>query len=1046
MISPLPFQLTGCVERHNRTLKDTISALILAKPEVPSWVTHLWSVQKSVNNMPHAAHGGTMTAAQVLFGALEPAVLLPDPEELLPLMGLNSADGLAELWDMGLGSPAATAAAGDPNLGRSRGGGARSKRTAAAAELAELSDEEAELPDDAQLSDEEEAQAEAEQAQAAGPSTTVVPEAAGPSTAGQRSIVAAAIELAGQLLHLKAVREKATQQHEKNRARISRTRKGKGKQPVQPFTVGEDIVMQPARKGKALFDDDEAQLQEQEVELRVNEDYAKRFEAMPDPCSQPPLFLQHNKKREELQRLQEKYPEQAAKLARKFEAEAARQQQKAAAVAAVAAGESGSDESSSSEDEEEDPENLISQKTQAQIFETLLKIRDKDASIYQPETKFYSSEEEAEEGEGAEDGAGSKKERPMYLKDIVYQQALQEGGTDSDEEEGAGKAPPRTYAQEQQELKKAFLTAFEETEAAAPGEDGFGAGVLKQRAKKGKAAAAAERAAEEDAEDGERGGGGRGGGGGAADAEARVQQLLDGYFGRDEELSKEDRFLKRYILNKGWVDEGDDDFGGEDDNDLHAHDEIVDEDEEELERAEQFEHAYNFRFEEPGAAAIITYPRNVEGTVRKEDDRRKRKRQEKAERLAAEEEQRRAEVRRLKNLKKAEIEEKLQEIQSVAGKAAPRQELLDRLVAGDFDPEEYDKQMAAAFGDDYYDADADLDEDDLADEEFEKELEAMARYGSDDEDPRSFAALHKRLAAQRKADAEAGSHDEDDEGQEEGGEGEGGEGDGEGGGADPEAAARARAEVQRLLEEYFKLDYEDVVGGIPTRFRYKEVQADSFGLSVQDILGMEDRELNQVVGLKKLAPYREEHKRVRPNYGKLNELRKQREEQQGGGGKQGWQRHGQGGGKQGWQRHGQGGGKWQQRQQRDGKHGGGRFGADVANKQQQQDKAGQPAKSAAERRLESFSKPTLKKQPQQQQQGQQQQQQGGGQKKRKCVGGKDGQKPKQQPKQKPQQQQQQPANDGPKLSRAAKRNMRRSEKRAAKRAKVGGGEGGDDAS
>ncbi|KAL4424280.1 hypothetical protein ABPG75_001581, partial [Micractinium tetrahymenae] len=314
----------GCVERHNRTLKDTISALILAKPEVPSWVTHLWSVQKSVNNMPHAAHGGTMTAAQVLFGALEPAVLLPDPEELLPLMGLNSADGLAELWDMGLGSPAATAAAGDPNLGRSRGGGARSKRTAAAAELAELSDEEAELPDDAQLSDEEEAleaaatmaamparrssrraaavgveaavaaehgndaqlgeaaptralparaaaasspagkrrrltavlaaaeqaQVEAEQAHAAGPSTTVVPEAAGPSTAGQRSIVAAAIELAGQLPHLKAVREKATQQHEKNRARISRTRKGKGKQPVQPFTVGEDIVMQPARKGK----------------------------------------------------------------------------------------------------------------------------------------------------------------------------------------------------------------------------------------------------------------------------------------------------------------------------------------------------------------------------------------------------------------------------------------------------------------------------------------------------------------------------------------------------------------------------------------------------------------------------------------------------------------------------------------------------------------------------------------------------------------------------------------------------------------------------
>ncbi len=47
---------------------------------------------------------------------------------------------------------------------------------------------------------------------------------------------------------------------------------------------------------------------------------------------------------------------------------------------------------------------------------------------------------------------------------------------------------------------------------------------------------------------------------------------------------------------------------------------------------------------------------------------------------------------------------RLQEIQTVAGRAAPRPEVLDALVAGDFDPEEYDRQMAAAFGDDYYGA------------------------------------------------------------------------------------------------------------------------------------------------------------------------------------------------------------------------------------------------------------------------------------------------------------------------------------------------------
>jgi protein KRI1 len=48
----------------------------------------------------------------------------------------------------------------------------------------------------------------------------------------------------------------------------------------------------------------------------------------------------------------------------------------------------------------------------------------------------------------------------------------------------------------------------------------------------------------------------------------------------------------------------------------------------------------------------------IEGTVRKTDDRRKKARAEKAARQAEEEEQRRAEIRRLKNLKKAEIQEK----------------------------------------------------------------------------------------------------------------------------------------------------------------------------------------------------------------------------------------------------------------------------------------------------------------------------------------------------------------------------------------------------
>ena len=83
---------------------------------------------------------------------------------------------------------------------------------------------------------------------------------------------------------------------------------------------------------------------------------------------------------------------------------------------------------------------------------------------------------------------------------------------------------------------------------------------------------------------------------------------------------------------------------------------------------DHFEASYNFRFEEPDAATIPTFPRNLPNTVRRQDSARKDARARKQERKEAELEQKREDVRRLKNLKMKEIRKKLEKIGKEGGR------------------------------------------------------------------------------------------------------------------------------------------------------------------------------------------------------------------------------------------------------------------------------------------------------------------------------------------------------------------------------------------
>lgn len=125
--------------------------------------------------------------------------------------------------------------------------------------------------------------------------------------------------------------------------------------------------------------------------------------------------------------------------------------------------------------------------------------------------------------------------------------------------------------------------------------------------------------------------------------------------------------------------------------------------------ASHFEASYNHRFEEPDAAAIPTFPRHIQSTVRRQDTTRKEARERRKSRKEEELAKKREEVRMLKALKMREVRRKLEMIGRQAGLKTKGQaadeadgviidEALRELdLEGDWNPEKHDQQMAGLF-------------------------------------------------------------------------------------------------------------------------------------------------------------------------------------------------------------------------------------------------------------------------------------------------------------------------------------------------------------
>ncbi|WOL10342.1 hypothetical protein Cni_G19097 [Canna indica] len=516
--------------------------------------------------------------------------------------------------------------------------------------------------------------------------------------------------------------------------------------------------------------------------IKVDQKFAKR--------------LEHNKKREALQRLQELKKRGLA---------------------------GDSDESSDESVEYSDEDLNKTAKEDLKFFETLVRVKKNDPDVFRKDVKIYSSDDDDGDEEGVEAEGGKprtgKKEKPLYLKDVNAQHLIEEGPEFGDK---PLKYASKVYNKDQAEGIKAFLEAEKAAFDSLDNEDD----ILNVKEKAG------EVEKDEDAQ--------------------KVDENLDEYFGKDDDLSDNEKFLKEYLRNRMWI--------GEDKDKKPSNDVFdISEDEDELEKQDRYEAEYNFRFEEGGTDRVLGHSRVVEGSVRKKTSSRKVQRKSKEERMAQAGFERKEELKHLKNLKKKEIQEKLEKIRTIAGIGDEGTVKLDEDdLEEDFDPEEYDKKMREMFGNDYYDAEdvdpgfASQEEGDIEKLDFDKEDELLGLpKGWEDNRSEGFEAARERFLKQREEE-ELVKELEEEEPEKEDGKRK----------RKRKISLKEKVDLDKELEEYYKLDYEDTIGDLKTRFKYRTVPANTYGLRPEEILIADEKDLNQYVSLKKLAPYREKEWKV----------------------------------------------------------------------------------------------------------------------------------------------------------------------------------------
>ncbi|KAF7998317.1 hypothetical protein HCN44_009715 [Aphidius gifuensis] len=336
----------------------------------------------------------------------------------------------------------------------------------------------------------------------------------------------------------------------------------------------------------------------------------------------------------------------------------------------------------------------------------------------------------------------------------------------------------------------------------------------------------------------------------------KLKPLYD--YWTDPNLPSHEKFLRDYIQKKKFLNndsDSDDDYKDR----VHDSDENLSEDEKNIENQELFEHKYNYRFEEPDPEFIKSYPRTMEGTLRKKDTRRSEKRAEIKLRKEEDKKRKKEELLKLKAMKRKEIEDKIEKLKEITGNDDMQFDA--NYIEEDFDPEQHEKMMQQMFDDKYYEEGADEgNKPEFPDLDKELELETNwddynpkvdkeIYYDDDynepgtsehcedenfnmDADYYTNRMFQKELIESSKKKrkrskfAEMIAQDK------------------------PQFDPKVHTSLKKFIEMYYDLDYEDMIGDTPCKFKYRKVEPNDYGLTVEEILMADEKELNKWCSLK----------------------------------------------------------------------------------------------------------------------------------------------------------------------------------------------------